>query len=196
MLPSRPVRHLLLVPVAMLPLACGLHGEAQTPTPAGGAPPGVAQGAVQVTLSGTGFGGDELGNVATLNVTVAGATAFPDAGSSGLPGVEALGPTPLLGGPVTFNLFALQGSSMTLASAPVAAADYNRVELQFTAASVTLRDGGTNALTIEEGTVDLPIHVTVDPGQTASVSLSINVRDSVRLNRNDQGTFRPIVRVQ
>jgi hypothetical protein len=146
-------------------------------------------------LSGTGFGGDELDNVAALNVTVSAATAFPQEGS-GAPGVSALGPTPLLGGPVSFDLFALQGNTMTLAAAPVAAADYNRVELQFTGASVTLRDGETHTLDIESGTVDLPVNVTVDPGQTASVSLSINVRDSVRLNRNDQGTFRPIVRVQ
>jgi len=194
MLPSRAVRLLLPVSLAILPLACGLHGEAQN-APAAGPPPGVAQGAVQVMLSGTGFGGDELDNVAALNVTVSAATAFPQEGS-GAPGVSALGPTPLLGGPVSFDLFALQGNTMTLAAAPVAAADYNRVELQFTGASVTLRDGETHTLDIESGTVDLPVNVTVDAGQTASVSLSINVRDSVRLNRNDQGTFRPIVRVQ
>jgi hypothetical protein len=194
MLPSRTVRQLLLVLLATVPLACGLHGEAQDP-PAGGAPPGVAQGAVQVMLSGTGFGGDELEDVAALNVTVAAVTAFPDEGST-VPGVSALGPTPMLGGPVTFNLFGLQGNTMTLAAAPVAAADYNRVELQFTGASVTLRDGATNTLDIEAGTVDVQLNVTVDPGQTSFVSLSIDVRESVRLNRNDQGTFRPIVRVQ
>jgi hypothetical protein len=194
MLPSRPLRHLLLVSLAIVPLACGLHGEAQN-APTGGAPPGVAQGALQVTLSGSGFGGDELQDVAALNVTVAAVTAFPEEGS-GAPGVSALGPTPMLGGPVTFNLFALQGNTMTLATAPVAAADYNRVELQFTGASVTLRDGGTNTLGIDSGTVDVPLNVTVDPGQTSFVSLSINVRDSVRLNRNDQGSFRPIVRAQ
>src|SRR5262249_23054062 len=132
MLPSRAVRLLLLVSLASLPLACGLHGETQN-APAGGSPPGVAQGAVQVMLSGTSFGGDELDEVAALNVTVGSATAFPDEGS-GAPGVSALGPTPLLGGPVTINLFALQGNTMTLASTPVAAADYNRLELQFTGA--------------------------------------------------------------
>jgi len=194
MLPSRPLRQFLLVSLAIVPLACGLHGETQNP-PTGGAPPGVAQGALQVTLSGSGFGGDELDNVAALNVTVASVTAFPDEGS-GAPGVSALGPTPMLGGPVTFNLFALQGNTMTLAAGPVAAADYNRVELQFTGASVTLRDGGTNNLGIDSGTVEVPLNVTVNPGQTAFVSLSINVRDSVRLNKNDQGSFRPIVRAQ
>ncbi|HEV8200753.1 MAG TPA: DUF4382 domain-containing protein [Candidatus Polarisedimenticolia bacterium] len=195
MLPSRSVGRLLPGLLAIVPLACGLHGETQNAPTTGGAPPGVAQGAVQVMLSGTGFGGDELENVAALNVTVAAVTAFPDEGSA-IPGVSALGPTPLIGGPVTFDLFALQGNTMTLASAPVAAADYNRVELQFTGASVTLRDGGTNNLDIESGTVDVPLNVTVSPGETAPVSLSINVRDSVRLNRNDQGTFRPIVRLQ
>jgi hypothetical protein len=195
MLPSRSVRRLLLVPLALLPLGCGLHGEAQN-SPTGGAPPGVAQGAVQVMLSGTGFGGDELDQVAALNVTVASATVFPNEDGSGMPQVAALGPTPLLGGPVGLDLFALLGNTMTLASAPVAAADYNRVELQFTGASVTLRNGATNQLEVQEGTVDLPLNVTVEPGQTASVSLSINVRDSVRLNRDNQGTFRPIVRVQ
>ncbi|HET8947264.1 MAG TPA: DUF4382 domain-containing protein [Candidatus Polarisedimenticolia bacterium] len=192
--PRRPVRHLLLVPLAMLPLACGLKGEPQTQAAGAGPPPGVAAGAVQVMLTGTGFGGGELEDVAQVNVTLAQTIAFPDEGS-GMPGVSALGPTPLLGAPVTLELLSLQGNTMTLAAGPVAAAHYNRVELQFTGASVTLRNGGTNALGVEGGTVDVPINVTVDPGQTAFINLSINVRDSVRLNKNDQGTFRPIVRV-
>ncbi|HYV17664.1 MAG TPA: DUF4382 domain-containing protein [Verrucomicrobiae bacterium] len=194
MLPSRPVRHLLLVSLAIVPLACGLKGETQGPA-AAGPPPGVAAGAVQVMLSGTGFGGDEFEDIGSVNVTISQAIAFPDEGS-GAPGVSALGPTPLLGGPVTIDLLSLQGNTMTLAAGPVAAADYNRIELQFTGASVSLRDGGTNQLDVESGTVDVPLNVTVDPGQTSFVSLSINVRDSVRLNKNDRGTFRPIVRAQ
>jgi|KBSSwiStaDraftv2_1062776.scaffolds.fasta_scaffold298227_2 hypothetical protein len=193
--PSRPFRQLLLVSLAMLPLACGLKGEPQTGTAGAGPPPGVAAGAVQVMLTGTGFGGDEFEDIGQVNVTLSQAIAFPDEGS-GAPGVSALGPTPLLGGPVTLDLLSLQGNTMTLAAGPVAAADYNRVELQFTGASVTLRNGGTNTLDVEGGTVDVPINVTVEPNQTATVSLSINVRDSVRLNKNDRGTFRPVVRVQ
>jgi hypothetical protein len=196
MLPSRVPRLLAVVACALLPIACGLHGEAQDPQSVGGAPPGVATGAVQVMLSGSGFGGDELEDVASLNVTVSSVIAFPVEGSSVTPGVGSIGPVNLIGGPETFDLFALQGNTMTLAAGQVPAADYDRVRVEFSGASVTLRNGDTNSLEIDGGTVDLGTRIHVDPNQTAFVSLSINVRDSVRLNRNNQGSLRPILRVQ
>jgi hypothetical protein len=197
MLPSRSVRLLLITFCALLPVGCGLHGE--TPDSAAARntpPPGVAAGTFLVQLSATSFGGGELEEVAGLNVTVAGVTAYPVEGASTVPQVGALGPTPLLGGPVGFDLFSLQGSSMTLASGPVAAADYNRVRLEFTQASLVLRNGETINLQVESGTVDLPLNVQVNPNETAFVALSINVQESVHLNKNNQGTFQPRVQVR
>jgi hypothetical protein len=197
MLPSRSVRLLLITVCALLPVGCGLHGEATDPAVAGNAPPpGVPTGTFLVQLSAASFGGGELREVAGLNVTVSGVTAYPAEGGSAVPQVSALGPTPLLGGPVGFDLFSLQGSSMTLASGPVPAADYNRVRLEFTQASIVLRNGETNNLQVESGTVDLPLNVQVNPNETAFVALSINVQESVRLNRNNQGSFQPRVQVR
>lgn len=199
MRPSRSVRLLSALACALLPLACGLNAEdnkAQSSS-TGGAPPGVATGAIQVMLSGTNFGGGELEDVSGLNVTVSSVVAFPEEGSAVTPGVGSIGPVELLGGPQSFDLFALQGgNTMTLAAGQVPAADYNRVRVQVSAASVRLRNGDTNTLEIDGGTEDLGVDVHIDPGQTAVVSLSINVRDSVRLNRNNQGSLNPQIRVQ
>ena len=44
--------------------------------------------------------------------------------------------------------------------------------------------------------MDLPLNVQVNPNETAFVALSINVQESVRLNRNNQGSFQPRVQVR
>ena len=46
---------------------------------------------------------------------------------------------------------------------------------------------------MDSGAVERGIDVHVSQGQTATVTVTINVRESVRLNRNDRGTFRPMI---
>ena len=197
MLPSR-VQCSVLILTACVPVllaGCGkLEGEPQN---AGSAPPGVATGSIVVMLavSGTNVDGEDGETIAAVNVTFSEVTIFPDEGSSTMPGVGSIGPTMLLAGPATFNLLALQGNPVTLASGPVPAADYQRLRVVVAGASVTLGNGQTNPLEVDAGTIERGINVAVDPGETETITVTLNVRDSLRLNRNNRGSFRPQISI-
>jgi hypothetical protein len=196
MLRSRALLSLLIACLPFLIVACGLEGETTDTSGAGAPPPGVATGsiAVRLAVSGTSLGGegDAVGGV---NVTISEVTIFPVEGGSGMPGVGSLGPVGLLGGPVTFNLLALAGNPVTLTSGPLPAADYDRLRVVVSGASVSLLGGATNALAVENGTVEQGIDVHVGQGETATVTLTVNVRESLRLNKNNRGSFRPQINV-
>lgn len=197
MLPSRALRSVLIACSPLLVLACGkLEGDTKNAA-TGGVPPGVAAGtfAVRLGVSGTNIDGEDGEDIGAVNVTISEVTVFPDENSSTMPGVGSLGPVTLLGGPAGFNLLALQGNPVTLASGPVPVADYRRVRVVVSGASVTLGNGQTNSLEVDNGTIERGIDVHVSEGQTTTVSVTINVRESVRLNRNNRGSFRPSINV-
>lgn len=193
MLPS--LRSVLIACSPLLLLACGkLEGETGS---AAGVPPGVATGNVQVMLAvtGTNLDNDDAEAVGGVNVTISEVTLFPAEGGDGMPAVGSIGPVSLLGGPVTFNLLALAGNPVTLVSGPVPAVTYERLRVAVSGASVSLMNGATNTLEVENGTVERGIDVQVDEGQTTTVTVTINVRESVNLNRNNRGSFRPALNV-
>lgn len=196
MLRSRALPAVLIAFSPLLILACGkLDGEPQGS--AAGAPPGVATGTlvVRLAVSGTNLADDEEDNLAAVNVSVSEVTIFPSEESSTMPGVGSIGPVPLLAGPAGFNLLTLQGNPVTLATGPVPVADYERLRVVVSGASVTLRNGQTRGLEVENGTVERGLNVQVDQGETETVTVTINVRDSLRLNRNFNGSFRPVINV-
>ena len=194
--PSRVLRFVPILIACFVPvLGCGkLEGEPQN---AGSDPPGVATGniAVLLAVSGTNIDGGDGEDVGAVNVTISEVTAFPVEGGSTMPVVGSLGPMPLLGAPAGFNLLALQGNPATLASGQVPVADYQRLRVVVSGASVTLLNGETHNLDVENGAVERGIDVHVDQGGTETVTVTINVRDSVRLNRNNNGSFRPQINV-
>src|SRR5262245_61132709 len=196
MLRSRALCAVLIALSPLLILGCGkLEGEVQDSATAG-APPGVATGnlVVRLAVSGTNLDGDEE-DAAALNATISEVTVFPDEASSTVPGVGSIGPVALLGGPAGFNLFALAGDPVTLASVPVPVARYLRLRVVVSGASVTLRNGDTNTLAVENGAVERGIDVQVDERETETVTVTINLRESLRLNRTGQGSFRPAINV-
>jgi len=197
MFASRVLRAVVLACSPLLLLACGkLEGEVQDSASAGVAP-GVPTGTmvVRLAVSGTNLNDDIEEDVSAVNVTVSEVTIFPDEDSSPLPSVGSLGPVPMLGGPAGFNLLALRGNPVTLASGPIPAADYQRLRVVVSAASVTLNNGQTNALEVDNGAVERGLGLTLDQGETETITVTINIRESLRLNRNNRGSFRPSINV-
>ena len=197
MLPSRALRcaPILIACLPLLLLGCGkLEGGPQNA--GSGAPPGVATGNIvlQLAVSNTNLDRDNE-DVGAVNVTVSEVTIFPDEGSTSMQGVGSIGPMTLLAGAAGFNLLALQGNPVTLASGPVPVADYQRLRVVVSGASVTLENGETNNLEVDNGTVERGIDVRVEEGQTETVTVTINVRESLRLNKNNRGAFRPQINV-
>jgi hypothetical protein len=185
---------IFLILAAAATVGCGLDGK--TSNSGTTSSPGTATGTVVVRGEASGTGGGVLDDAGRLDVTLSEVTVFPAEGGSGLPAVGTIGPTTLTGGPVTVDLLALGGAGgTTLASGPTPVADYERVRVTVSQASLVLRNGTSIPLAIENGTIELPINVQVEQGQTASFTLEFNVQDSIRVDQSLQGTFRPAVRV-
>lgn len=178
---SSSVRPVLLAGCLCLALACS----------SGSASVHAGTGTIQIHLTDAPI---DLSTVEKVEVTITDVIVYPG-DDADMPSVEG-GPIVLMTHPETFDLLTLtDGATTLLASGEVPAGDYQRIRLDISDATLTRKDGTTEALKIESGKVDVPIRFHVAADAVNPMTLDFDAGASVQVNETASDTFilRPVV---